>query len=133
MKPTVTTTAFAFLLFRCISAEIGIDRFLAFPQAFVVLESGGTQTIEEVSRKFIPAPTAQEQKFRGAHTFADGTFVQWDMVRKTDYGDIYLIVTERPGSEPVAKPVLFAGAPQTIVATKGVTVRILPRNPRDEK
>ena len=102
------------------------DSYFAYPRATLVAESNGGKVSVELSRNFIhPSAYQPAPRFCGGHYLPGGTLVEWQLVRKTEHGDVYLITTQRPGAESVVTPVLFAGAAKTLVATNDLTVRIL--------
>ncbi|MCD6049268.1 MAG: hypothetical protein K0Q55_671 [Verrucomicrobia bacterium] len=113
-----------------IGAEIDTDRYFAFPRATLVTESNGAKVTTELSRNFaIPTSPQSEPKFSSGHKFENSVTVQHEFLRKTEYGDVYLVVVVRPGSPDNPIPVLFRGTEQVVIATKDLTVRILPGVP----
>jgi hypothetical protein len=130
MKLLVTTAALGLALLRSAGADIDTDHYFVFPRATLVAESGKGKVTSELSRNFAhPTPQQPEPKFSSGHEFQNGIAVNWQFLRKTEHGDVYLVVMKRPGSKSRPVPVLFTGSEQTVFATNDLTVRILPQPP----
>jgi hypothetical protein len=130
MKIIIATVTLGLALLCGIGAEIDSDRYFAFPRATLVAESGKQKVTAELSRNFAhPTPQQPEPKFSSGHEFSKDVSVHWEFLRKTEFGDVYLVVIKRPGSPSDPVPVLFRGSEQTVIATNDLTVRILPKVP----
>jgi hypothetical protein len=130
MKFIIATIILGLVLLQGIGAEIDADSHFAFPRATLVAESGNGKVTAELSRNYAhPTPKQPEPKFSSGHEFGNGVAVNWQFLRKTEYGDVYLVVTKHPGSLSKPIPVLFTGTDQTVIATNDLIVRIIPEVP----
>ncbi len=131
VKLIIILGVFNFTLRLGIGAEVvDTDSYFAFPRATMIAESHSAKVTEPVSRNFVH-PTSPQTKpsFSSGHKFETGAEVQWEFLRKTEYGDVYLVITKLPGASRKAVPLLFDGTEQTVIETKDLIVRILPKAP----
>jgi hypothetical protein len=107
------------------------DSYFAYPRAVILIASGDEKAIADCSGCYSrPTPQQPEPYFSSGQEFENGLSVTWEFVRKTEYGDVYLIVVDRPNKPESVTPVLFNGKAQMIVSTKDLTVQILPAHPK---
>ena len=111
-----------------------MDSYFNFPRATIIMESGKTKSVVECSANHtfpIPPGPNPEPYFGSGMVFANETGIEayWEFVRKTDYGDVYLIIVDRPNKPEAVTPVLFAGKAQTIISTNDLTIQMLPARP----
>lgn len=107
-----------------------LESYFAFPRAVISMNGPDEQVISDCSSCIIRSHSQPEPRFSDGHKFKDGTWAKWELVRKTEYGDVYLIVVERPSITVTVTPVLFGGKTQTVFLTTNLTINILPEHPK---
>jgi len=110
------------------------DRFFVYPRATLVAKSGSGSVVAELSRNYSqPTKEQSEPHFSSSHEFQNGASVGWELVRRTEHGDVYLIITQRPHAKEVVTPVLFSGRKLIVLSADDLTVEIFPEPPKDSK
>ncbi|HWF19003.1 MAG TPA: hypothetical protein VG754_07025 [Verrucomicrobiae bacterium] len=123
---------FLFVITACLfiawaEKPLNPDSYFAYPRAAIVIESGKTKSEAECSKTYsVPTKQDMEPHFRSGTEFEGGISVDWEFVRQTEFGDVYLIAIDRPGKPQNVVPVLFKGKAQTIISTNDLSVMILP-------
>ena len=109
-------------------------RLFAYPRATLVAKSGGGSVVAELARNYSqPTKEQPEPHFSSGTEFQNGASVNWELVRRTEQGDVYLIITKRPHARQIIAPVLFSGRTLTVLSAGDLTVEILPEPPKDGK
>ena len=110
------------------------DHYFVYPRATLVAKSGRDSLVSELSRNYSQPTKAQpEPHFSSGGEFQNGASVGWELVRRTEHGDVYLIFTQLPHAKPVVTPVLFCGRKLIVSSADDLTVEIWPERPKDEK
>ena len=109
------------------------DSDFMYPQATLVVESGSSKETLSIARySFIPSNGSSCVRHAGGISFDTGAAVTWELVGKTDHGDVYLFMLQRPGmkgmKEEVA-PILFKGVAQELAQFADLRVELLPKLP----
>jgi hypothetical protein len=136
----------AFLLFFAIAttafnifaappdAPPDVSKYLNYPNTTLVAASKteGSRIVVPIAANFDrPKKKNSAPRFysNSSNDVTDDVSVDYEMFKKTDYGDLYLLVIHRKGQKDVPYPVLFSGSAQTIVDASDIKVELLPNPP----
>jgi len=110
------------------------DSDFMYPQATLVVESGSSKEILSIARySFIPSNGSSCVQHAGGISFDTGAAVTWELVGKTDHGDVYLFMLQRPGMKEEVTPILFKGVAQELAQFADLRVELLSKLPAGEK
>jgi hypothetical protein len=115
------------------------SRQFRYPQATLVIESGShKQTLSIARNSFIPTALHGSScvQYAGGIAFDTGAGVTWEFLGKTEHGDVYLFMIQRPGMKGMKKevtPILFTGVAQELAQFADLRVELLPELPAGAK
>jgi hypothetical protein len=138
MKHTLFCFALLTLLLYGFGCAKRPDSDFMYPQAILVIESGSTkQTLSIARYSFKPTGGSSCVRHAGGIAFETGAAVTWELVGRTDYGDVYLFMIQRPGMKGMKKedltPILFKGVAQELAQFPDLRVELLPKLPAGAK
>ena len=100
-----------------------------YPHATLVMTASDQRSATIFAKNALQPNDGSSPTFRGSDLVPPDARLAWELVRKTDYGDLYVFVLRKPGQKDSAFAVLFSGTSQTIVDKPGVKVELLPEPP----
>jgi hypothetical protein len=130
---TIATTAFNISAIPP-DAPADVSKYLNYPDTTLVASSKaeGSRIVISIAANFDrPKKKNSAPRFysNSSNDVTDDVSVDYEMFKKTDYGDLYLFVIHRKGQKDVPYPVLFSGSAQTIVDAPDIKVELLPNPP----
>jgi hypothetical protein len=130
---TIVTTAFN-IFAAPPDAPPDVSKYLNYPDTTLVAlsKADGFQIETSIAANFDrPKKKKSVPRFysNSSNDVTDDVSVDYEMFKKTDYGDLYLFVIHRKGHKDIPYPVLFSGTAQTIVDASDIKVELLPNPP----
>jgi hypothetical protein len=127
-------TIFATLAFNVFAAPPDVSQYLNYPNTTLVAtaKAESSRIVIRIADNFDqPKKKHSPPRFysNSITEITDNVSLDYEMFKKTDYGDLYLIIIHRSGQKDVPYPVLFTGSTQTAVDAPDVKVELLPNPP----